>query len=594
MGRSDGTSSIGGRIAEKVTEQVVRGKVSAFERLVPHAIRTGMGLQEEFFRLTGKEVRETIGPLYAVLADHPESPDWLRKTTEFLSRGHGQWQTLLAGTMTGAAMGGGLISLITNEMNPVVTAVIAANPHIQLSPAEAAAAKVRGLGALRDLEFEAARSGIDRERFAILQDLNTTRLAPGEIVELYRRGDLDQATALRFLHLVGFDGDHAKRLLTLSRTHITLADAGQMWNRSIVTTAELEDIAAVNGFTAQDAHRFAELGGEPPSPELLYRAYRRGFIDTDRLRRGIVQGPVRTEWFDVLERMQYGSMTPEQAGSAVTQGHMTIERGREIAKEYGLEPKDFEVIVETSGRPPGVDFASEAFNRGFITEAQFDAMFLESAIKNRYLPLLRQMRTRLIPQETARSLLAKGVADVGWTTQTLLAHGFSPEDAERLIAGATAEKTQATRDLSLSAVRELYAEQEITTDVALEMLASLGYDEDESHWELALADLARVRTYRNAVISRVRAGYVKGLTDVAAATTTLDSLNIPATRRDTLLQLWDIERETVTRDLTPAQIVTAAKKSFLDYATALSRLQGQGYAMEDAQILLANAGVLPG
>lgn len=592
MGRTEAPSGFGGRMTEKITEQVVRAKLSAAERLVPHTVRAAMGIQEEFFRLTGSEVKATVGPIWRMFADDPNSPEWLRKTGEFVGRGHGQWQTLLAGTATGAAMGAGVLSWITNQMAPVIGPSIAYNPNIWLAPAEAAAVSVRGIWDRRKMALEAAYSGIDDERFEMLRALNTTVLGPSEIVELYRRGEMDHAFALRMLTRVGFDGDHAKRLLTLSRIHVSLADAGQMWNRSIVTTAELEEIGRVNGYTKADAHRFAELGGEPPPLELLYSAFRRGFIDSDRLRRGVVQGPIRNEWFDVLQRMQYRSMTPEQAASAVTQGHMGIGRGRQIAQEYGLNDDDFSIIVETAGRPPGVEFAAEAWLRGFVTDAEYDAMFLESAIKNQYLPVLRKMRTRLVPQETARSLLAKGVASVEWTTDVLHKHGFSTEDTEKLIAAATVEKTTKTRDLSLSAVRELYAEQEITAEDATAMLVNLGYDEIEAAWELDLADLARIRTYRNAVISRVRAGFVKGLLTEADATTTLDGLQVPSARRDDLIVLWQIERETVTRDLTPAQIVAAAKKTLMTVATALSRLVGQGYDQGDASILLKVAGVV--
>lgn len=588
---NDSSSTFGGGVAGKITDQVVRGKLAVAERLTPHLVRTAMGVQEEFFRLTGSEVKATIGPLWAMMADHPDAPDWLRKTGNFVARGHGQWQTLLAGSAVGAGMGGGILDLIRNEMAPVIGPLIAANPHLWLSVSEAAAASVRGLGAGQDYEWTAAKSGIDAEQFEVLRELNTTTLGPSEIIELYRRGEIDQGFALRAMRRVGMDGDHARRLLSLARLHITLADAGQMWNRGIVTTDELVSIAEVNGFTEVDAHRYSELGGEPPSPELLYGAFRRGFIDQARLRRGIVQGPIRNEWLDVIERMQYHSMTPEQAASAVTQGHLTLDRAEEVAKEYGLNPDDIGVLIESAGLPPGIDFATEAFLRGFITDGEFGAMFLESRIKNKYLPLLRQMRTRLIPQETARSLVAKGVLSRERGTTILAQHGFTLEDTNALLDAATADKTQATRDLSLSATRDLYAEQEITAETAVAMLMSLGYDQQEAEWELALADLQRLRTFRNAVIGKVRAGFVKGFFDDQQAGTTLDSLSVPPGRRDDLIQLWTIERETVTRDLTPAQLVSAAKGGHLDVATVVSRLVGQGYDQGDALVLLRIAKV---
>lgn len=586
--------STGGKLAGKITEHIVRGKVAATERLADHTIRVGMGLQEAFFGLTGAEIKRTVGPFWAEIADEELMPDWARQTGQFLARGHGQWQTLLAGGLMGTAMGSGLLQLITNALTPGIASIISRFPNIRLTPEQAAAVDVRGLNWGADLVQEAKGQGLNEERYEALRQLAVSTLAPTDIVELFRRKVFDRADARRYFNRIGMEGNHATQLLELARVHIQMADAVAMLNRSVLDADEFTRVAAINGYSADDAAKLGELGGEPPAPELLYAAFRRGFIDHDRLRRGIVQGPIRNEWFDVIERMQYHSMTPDSAAAAINQGHMDLDRGRAIAKEYGLDPDDFQTIVETSGRPPGVDFAGEAFNRGFIDDATFDSMFLESAIKNRWLPVIRAMRTRLVPQETARSLLAKGVIDHDRAAAILRGHGFGPDDVEALLAAATAERTQATRDLSLSAVRELYAEQEISADDATAMLTALGYDDQEAQWELDLADLARVRTFRNAVISRVRAGFVKGLIDEGSATTTLDSLAVPPARRDTLLQLWTIEQQTVTRDLTPAQIIAAAKKGLMDASTALGRLIGQGYAPQDGSVLLATAGVVVG
>lgn len=591
---SDQSANLGGKVGGKVADYLSRAYLSTKERSAGHVVRTGMQLQEEFFKLTGAEIRGTVGPLWCKIADHPDAPDWARNTANFIGRGHGQWQTLLAGAATGAVFAGGIGDLVTNELQPTIGAIIASNPNKKLTPEQAAQVVTHGLGWGADLDFEAAMQGINRERFLALQGLATTVLAPEVIVELYRRGELDQAAALRFMTRAGFDGDHAKRLLTLSRQHLTLADAGAMWNRSVITTDELREIARINGYSAQDADRVAEIGGEPPAPEILYAAFRRGLINEDRLRRGITQGPIRTEWFDVIERMQYHSMTPDSAASAVTQGHMPLARGQQIAQEYGLNPDDFAIIVETSGRPPGVEFAGEAFLRGFLTEDQWRKMFLESAIKNEYIDVLRQMRTRLIPQETARSLLSKGVITNARCMEILKQHGFADDDAAALIAGSTVDRSQAQRDLSLSTVRALYVEQVISESDASAMLRALGYDETETAWELALAEIARIRTYRNAVIGRVRAGYVKGLMDDADASNVLDGLAVPPERRNALLEIWEIERTTVTRDLTPAQIVAAAKKGFLGVDAAVSRLVGQGYGDTDARILLSVSGVEAG
>jgi hypothetical protein len=418
-------------------------------------------------------------------------------------------------------------------------------------------------------------------------------LTSEEILALLNRGLIDEVTATKLLTRSGYSRDIQAYLSMLRHVPLTPEQVAAMWTRSIVDTDTGAAIAAQSGTSREDFLRLTELAGQPPAPEVLYLAFRRGIIDRDRLKRGIVQGPIRNEWFDVLEAVQYHSMTPEQAASAVTQGHLDVARGQQIAQEYGLSPDDFVTLIETSGLPPGIDFASEAFNRGLITDGEFATMFLESRIKNRYLPLLQKMRTRLLPQETARSMLSKGVISQQRCATILLGHGFSPEDVEALINASLVDKSEAHRDLSLAQTLGLYEEQEISHDVAASMLLSLGYDTDEADLILLLTDTKRLRSYRNAVISRVRSGVVAGLTTTEDATMTLDALGVPPQRRDALLSLWDIERTTVTRNLTPAQIVAAAKKlpDLMPFGAALDRLVGQGYADTDARILLGVSGV---
>jgi len=584
---------LGAKVGERIAELVVRATSLSRERATDHIVRTAMAAQEDFFRLTGSEVERTIGPLWGRVAAHPDAPEWFRDTAGFVATGKGQWKTLLAGAATGMVMGGGIMGLVTNELQPVIGPMIGSNPHGIFAPVDAAILVSRGLADRGQMVDDAAQGGINADRFTQLVAVNSTYLTLSEVLILLNRGLIDEDFARKLLTLAGYPHDTQELALPLRHMPLSADTVASMWTRSIVSTEEGAAIAAETGVSREDFVRLTELYGMPPAPEILYLAYRRGIIDRDRLQRGVVQGPIRNEWFDVLEATQFHSMTPDQAASAVTQGHLSVQRGQEIAKEYGLHPDDFVTLIETAGLPPGVEFASEAYNRGFITDDEFGAMFLESRIKNRYLPLLRTMRTRLLPQETARSLLAKGVITRERTMATLLGHGFSPEDAEALIAGSLVEKGQAARDLSQATTLALYEEQEITPEDALGMLEALGYDESEAQLLLLLTDAKRLRTYTNAVITKVRAGVVKGLLDQEEAVTTLDALGVPPTRRAALLEIWDIERTTVTRDLTPAQIVQAAKKTadLMPPQAALSRLIGQGYAESDARILLRISGV---
>lgn len=584
-------AELGGRLGERLAEIVLRAGAITRERQTEHLVRTIMAAQESFFRLTGAEVNRTVGPMWQRVAEAPDAPEWLKATAGFVGAGRGQWATLLAGTASGAVLGGGLMDFINNELLPVTGRLIATNPHGIFSVADAARMAAMDIIGFEQAAGDALHQGLNGERFRDLVRASGTIITLPEVFDLYHRRVIDAERAAALLRRAGYSHDAIGYLMNLQEMLLSPETLAQMWTRSIVDTDTGAALAAQSGLSRDNFLRLTELYGQPPAPEELYTAFRRGIIDADRLRRGIVQGPIRNEWFDVLEAIQFHSMVPEQAASAVTQGHMSVERGQAIAKEYGLNPDDFVTLIETAGLPPGVEFASEAFNRGLITDDEFGTMFLESRIKNRYLPLLRKMRTRLMPQETARSLLAKGVITAERCAEILHGHGFSPDDVEALIAAGSAEKTASARDLSVAQTQALFEEQEIDEATALSMLEALGYDADEAAFLLALADINRVRTFRNAVINRVRSGFVAGLTSEEAARLTLDQLGVRPDRVETLLALWGLEHTTVTRNLTPAQIVNAAKKDKLDPAAALSRLVGQGYAEADARILLALSGV---
>lgn len=582
---------LGARVGERLAEIVVRATGLSREKSTDHLVRTAMKAQEDFFRLTGSEVARTIGPMWGQVAQHPDAPDWARATAGFVSAGKGQWATLLAGTATGAVLGGGLMDFINNELLPVTGALIATNPHGIFGIADAARMVAHDIIPFDLAAGDARHQGLNEERFRDLVRATQAIVGVPDIFALWNRGVIGDEIAFRLLRRAGHDHDAIEYIRHLRQMDLSPETVAQMWTRSIVDSDQGAAIAARSGLSREDFMRLTELYGQPPAPEILYLAFRRGIIDEARLRRGIVQGPIRNEWFDVIEAVQFHSMTPDQAASAVTQGHMTVGRGQAIAKEYGLDPDDFTTLIETAGLPPGIEFAGEAYNRGLITDDEFGAMFLESRIKNRYLPLLRAMRTRLIPQETARSMLAKGVITPERCAEILHGHGFAPDDIAALIEASSVEKTATARQLTVAQTQALYEEREIDRDQALEMLTALGYDDTEAGFLLDLADIARLRTFRNAIINRVRSGYVAGLIDELEAQTTLDTLGVAPQRITDLLILWGLERSTVTKNLTPAQVVAAAKKQIIDGPAALSRLVGQGYDDADARILLALSGV---
>lgn len=579
-------ASPGGGVAGRIAKVVADATIYTRQRMAPHAKAVAISALGDFTDLMSDESKTAIGPLLQRISDAPDLSPEARALVDFMLLKRGQWQALAASSATGVAFAGGIVNLLTNELNPVILRLIAANPNNVLSPTDAAAAEARGIEGPPTWDVEANKGGIDDTRFRALVALNQAIPAVQYIMELVNRGTIGENVARHYLQRHGFTPDAQSHILALRRYLPTPADLAAMWNREIVTTDEGALLASRSGVSEDDWHRLTELGGDPLPPGDLSEALRRGFIDEARYRRGIVQGPIRNEWFDVLNRLQFARMTTVDAADAVNQGHLTLDQGKGIAHANGLEPDDFAVLIESAGIPPGLDFATEALNREFIDDAEFRTMFLESRIKNRYLPLMLQMRIRLIPQETVRLLYRNGVYSREKTLKTLRSHGFSAEDADALISLEETRQDDTTKELTRSQVVQMYNDQIISQEDARGFLTALGYADTSVELMLALADIQRSQRFINAAVTRVRSAFITGKIDDGEASLQLDSLGIPPAQRDELIVIWEIDASTVSKTLTPAQIRQAVKKEFITEDDAVARLIAQGYDDTDARLYL--------
>lgn len=585
----DPTAGIGGTLGTRVAGLLANATVATRQKLAPHTAGVAQKVLADFTNHVSDEVQSVMGPIWRSIATNPDTPEEIRPLMHALGNMRGQAWAWIGGTASGAALGAGLIDLLNNLLAPAILPLIAADPNAPLPPQDAASAEIRGFGwtgERYDLEWDAQAGGIDRKRWRVMQELSRARPTPEDVKNMLNRRLLTYDEARLAMRHLGYEDVMARKLLDFREEHLRPEVLADMVNRDVVSMEEAEATAATHGVSKRDFDRMVLLGGEPLSPQLLGEAFRRGFIDRATYERGIVQGPIRKEWFPTLERLQFARMSTVDAADAVNQGHITLEQGKQIAHENGLDPDDFGIIIKAAGQPPGIQFADEAFNRGFISSAQYRKMFLESRIKNEYLPLLEQMRTRLIPQETARLLYRQGVYTQDQALATLHAHGFSPADAAALLALENTRSDDNTRELTRSQIVDMYEERMFTSDEAIDMLTGMGYSADDAQAMLELADLQRLRKFINNAVSKVHSAYVTGKIDEIQASSSLDSLGIPNQSRDDYMALWDIERTTVTKTLTASQIRQAYGKQLITEENALTRLTSQGYDLEDAQLFL--------
>ena len=551
----------------------------------------GATVLEEFFNLVSSEIRGTTGPILGPLADHPLTPDPLKNVLHFMARGNGQWQTFLTQSVIGGAMSTGIGALLNNYLGPVIQDIIKEAPAGLLDAASAATAEARGITDGYDNAGEAARGGIDGARFRKLVELNTRHPDPGTLLDAMRRGTIGEDTVRQLLRAQGIDIRDLQIYIDTATELLTPQELATLVNFGVLTEAEATPLAAKAGMTADPFHMLVVGGGQPPALGTLLEAYRRGIIDDARLAKGIQQGPTRIEWTDVLKALRYEPMPTADAITAAVQGHLTVDQARAKAQENGLLPEDFDPLMATAGEAPGPQTVLDFMNRGIFTPDEAVAAIKETRLKDKYIPALLASAVNLPPNDTVRMLYRTKQLDRTEAYGYLRQLGYDDRISNALLDSATASRSGTARDLTAAQVTGLYSERAIDADTAGAMLSALGYTDDDVTFLLDGAELARLKKFNDAAISKVASQFVSHHIDVNTASAALDALQIPASQRDDLLNLWSIESAIVTKSLTEAQIVAAAKKAIIDPDTAESLLIGQGYAQADADVLLATAGI---
>lgn len=579
--------NLGNRLGPRVAEVVSRAVAAHHHRMGPHKVKLGMQLQEEFFRLTGSEVKDTLGPVFCELADHPDTPPELRRLWEFLGRGHGQWQTLLANGIAGQALSVGVGQLINNAMAPVITKLISESPRGLLDPGTLAAARTRHYITLDDYHYFAARDGLDTSMADMLAMVNQVEIPPGTVLDLLNRGTLSEAEALTELGHSGLQPDRAQLLLTTRRQLITPAVAADAVIRGLRPQSEGERIAAMGGMTPEDFALLVEDTGESLAIMSLLEAYRRGIIDDARLEHGVRTGRTRNEWIDVVKALRYQPPSPAEAITAAVQNHLSQAEARSKAENAGLDPAEFDWLYQTHGEPIATGQAIELWRRGIIGQGEVEQVIRESRTKTKYVPAVLALKRHLLPERTVASMYGKGALTEVQATTRLADLGVDPEDIKALLAEHSASKTGGARELSLATVMALYTDLAITEDQARAHLAALGYTVKDTELLLTLHQLQASRKLQLQAIAVVRAKYVARHVDATTATQQLDQAKVAAAERDQLLAVWTLEREVTTRLPTVAELTTATKAGVIDALAWAARLVELGYAPADVPIMAA-------
>jgi hypothetical protein len=374
-------------------------------------------------------------------------------------------------------------------------------------------------------------------------------------------------------------------LAATPNTRLTPADAATATVKGITTSLNLSDEALTSGVDQAHFDALVALTGNPPGPETLLQMLNRGVITGDDVSVGLRQGYIKDEWITPLFGLQYNLLGPQQYVEADLQSASPSRDWRGLWAAAGMDPTEFDTALWITGNPPGPMQLIALWNRGYIDQATLEQGLRESRLKDKWIPAFLNLANTQIPVRQLVTAVQTGAVDEAEAAKLFSNLGFSPDLAAILIKSGTKATATAHKELSLSMVKGLYEDRIIDGAQATADLVLLGYSPEDAALYLSLLDQGVKQKFVNLAISKVRAGFTGRKITEAQASTDLDSLQIPVSQRDQLLQLWTLEMAANPKELTLGEMNGALKYGVWDLATYLQRVEGLGYTAADALIL---------
>jgi len=440
---------------------------------------------------------------------------------------------------------------------------------------------------------EAAGNNLSGEHYDKLVDAAQLRPELLQTLDLWNRGVIQEAdvdTVLRHHKVPQFWWD---KLKFLRRNLLSPADLALNNLRGEMSEQDAQQYAAVLGVIPEDFKRLVQNTGEPPGPEQMMEALRRGFVDHERFVRAIRQSRVRDEWIDVMYDLRQSPMSTADAVRAVVEHYLTDDQGKEIAVQNGLMPEHWEPMRESWGRPLSHEQMLSLYHRGEVTLDDVQQAFRESDMKDKYFKWSVLLGETLVPQRQITSMLQHGVIDKQTAHAWLRKLGYDDAAAQALIDLGAAEHKTALHTLTKTDIVTAYVDSLMTHQEALNHLVKLGYNEVDAKELLQLAEVKQhataMRTLQRGIEASLKAHH---LTEQEARQQ-LVKAGMTGDQATALVDQWLQQRGQPTRSLTEAQILKLAEYELITVQQARDRLIAYGLVAGDADLLLMLHGLIP-
>ena len=239
---------------------------------------------------------------------------------------------------------------------------------------------------------------------------------------------------------------------------------------------------------------------------------------------------------------------------------------------------------------------AEAYKKGtYELEMQkwkkyWDLFYRQAEIPKFYRDMLTSITYSVITRVDARRMYELGFLSDREFVATLIAQGYTKEDAERMLAWVKWETQRYAeedlRGLTRAHVESLYELGLIDDKEFVSLMKKVGVGEETAEYLLAIKKQKLFQKNVNNTITRIKNLLKKGKLSPDEARQELIRLGIDPEIASMYVDEWDVEKTAEEKELTKEDIKQAVRTGVFDLSKAYKKLREIGYSEDDAITLL--------
>lgn len=371
-------------------------------------------------------------------------------------------------------------ALMSPTLELVAQKINADNPVVDLTPADLAQLVVRNYRSRSSAAAEAARSGIDGDKFADMVHIAGDAPAPGDLAVALRRGLIPlagsgvDATSFEQGIREGRLGDKwTKMMQELSVQWPTPTDALDALLEGQISQADAEALYRKLGGDPQFFTMLFNTRGNAPTPSEALDLANRGIIPWNGTGPSVVsyeqaflEGPWRNKWLKPFEALGEYLPPPRTVTAMVSAGSLSPEQGTQLLLKQGLS------------KELAAAYISDALN----TQNQADKELTAGQLLDMY---------------------EVGLISTEHVTPLLSALGYSQESIDLLLAYRDVRRAVTAVNTAVARIHSLYTTYKIDGNTARNSLASLGVPGTQVNDIVAVWDIERAANVKVLTASEI-------------------------------------------------------------------------------------------